>query len=360
MSLFNFQKHNLMFVISLRCSFALLLLMLITANARAQSGTNSTGNGGRHTIQGRIYLPSGRTSDIMGVKVKLESISSGELITFADNGGSYGFKNVISGSYYIVIEASEYFEAVREAVYIGDPGSSSIGGGAVASTGMGHIVNVPLYLQPKKSNANNSANGGVVNAQLAGVPQPAVELYEKAITAKSSNDSNAAIENLKQAISLYPNFSLALNELGVQYLKLNMLKEAKEAFRSSIRVSSDAFAPRLNLAMILFQANDNGEAEKELREAIKINDSSWHAHYYLGRVQIKLRNFDGAEKELIRALNLGGESAGIVHYYLGGIYWGKKQYKQAADALEKYLQLTPNASDADRVRKTVADLRSKQ
>jgi regulator of sirC expression with transglutaminase-like and TPR domain len=49
----------------------------------------------------------------------------------------------------------------------------------------------------------------------------------------------------------------------------------------------------------------------------------------------------------------------MAHYYLGGIYWGRGDYRHAADELESYLRATPNAQDAQRVRETIKELRSK-
>jgi hypothetical protein len=46
--------------------------------------------------------------------------------------------------------------------------------------------------------------------------------------------------------------------------------------------------------------------------------------------------------------------------YLGGIYWGRREYRRAADALETYLKLAPQAPDAERIRSTIKELRSKQ
>ena len=46
--------------------------------------------------------------------------------------------------------------------------------------------------------------------------------------------------------------------------------------------------------------------------------------------------------------------------YLGGLYMSAKRNKEAADHLEKYLQLDPKARDADQIRNTIKDLRSKQ
>jgi regulator of sirC expression with transglutaminase-like and TPR domain len=51
---------------------------------------------------------------------------------------------------------------------------------------------------------------------------------------------------------------------------------------------------------------------------------------------------------------------GMGHYYLAGIYWGRREYSRAADALEAYLKLSPQAPDAERTRATIKELRSKQ
>jgi tetratricopeptide (TPR) repeat protein len=96
-----------------------------------------------------------------------------------------------------------------------------------------------------------------------------------------------------------------------------------------------------------------------LRQAIQKNDAGWAAHMYLGVTLINLRRYDEAEKELLRALNLGGDNLSLPHYYLGGIYWGRRDYKRAANELEKYLQLSPKAPDAERTRAAIKELRSK-
>jgi tetratricopeptide (TPR) repeat protein len=80
---------------------------------------------------------------------------------------------------------------------------------------------------------------------------------------------------------------------------------------------------------------------------------------YLGVALLRLRKLDEAEKELLMAVASERKDLGMAHYYLGGIYWGKREYRRAADELEKYLSLTPNAPDAQRLSETVKELRSK-
>jgi regulator of sirC expression with transglutaminase-like and TPR domain len=48
------------------------------------------------------------------------------------------------------------------------------------------------------------------------------------------------------------------------------------------------------------------------------------------------------------------------HKNLGGIYWRNKQYSRAADELTRYIVLEPKAPDADKIRDTIKDLRSRK
>jgi tetratricopeptide (TPR) repeat protein len=80
---------------------------------------------------------------------------------------------------------------------------------------------------------------------------------------------------------------------------------------------------------------------------------------YLGLCLVRTNKYDEAEKELLLAIQGSGNQLGLAQYYLGGIYWQKKDYAKAVAALEDYLRLSPNAHDAERVRATIKDLRSR-
>src|SRR5204863_9202267 len=105
---------------------ACLVVLLSLSSVRAQSGggVDQTGTGGRHTIQGRIYFPSGRRSDSR-VKVKLENFNSGELSVLSDPNGSFVFRGLEPGSYTVVVDAGEDYEIAREVVYVDTDGSNA-------------------------------------------------------------------------------------------------------------------------------------------------------------------------------------------------------------------------------------------
>src|SRR5438552_18920581 len=93
--------------------FGVLLLIVSVTSTAAQGGIDYTGTGGRHTIQGRIFYPSGRRSDVTNLKVVLESTNTGGLSVFADSNGSFAFRNLVGGTYTIVINAGDEYELER-------------------------------------------------------------------------------------------------------------------------------------------------------------------------------------------------------------------------------------------------------
>jgi Tfp pilus assembly protein PilF len=330
----------------------------------AQGGRETTGTGGTHKIQGRIYFPSGRRSDASAVRVNLESSSSEKLFVIADLNGSFSFNSLAPGSYRLTIEAGEDYEPSRETVLIEEIGirSRNMSGVELARTNVPRTFSVIVNLRLKRNAGGGGAGArpGVINAGLSNLPKPAVDLYEKALEAAQAGDGKKAVEQLREALAYYPEFALALNELGVQYLKLGQADKAIEAFRGSLRIKPDEFMPRLNYAIALLEKKDAAEAEVQLREALKKNDTSWVAHMYLGITLISLRKYDEAEVELLRTLSVGGENLSLPHYYLGGIYWRKGEHKRAADELETYLRLAPKAPDAERTRAAIKELRGKK
>lgn len=326
-----------------------------TARAQGGSGTEMTGTGGRHTIQGRIYFPSGRRAD-MRAKVRLENTSSGGLSVMADLDGVFKFTNLSSGSYTILIDAGEQYEISRETVYI--EGNSSLGRG-MRMPSSPRTVTLPIYLVLKRV-VSTSGRSGVIDAALAGVPKSAADLYLGALDSARAGDRGKAIEQLQRAISLYSEFALALNELGVQYLKAGDASKAAEVLQRAVRIAPQALPPRLNYGIALLERGNLAEAETQLRQVLAMNDNAATGHLYLGITLIKLRKHVEAEKELQRAASFASTELSIAHYYLGGLYWWNKEYKRAADELGKYLELTPKAADAERIRQTIRELRAKQ
>jgi tetratricopeptide (TPR) repeat protein len=271
------------------------------------------------------------------------------LSTLTDSNGAFKFSGLMAGNYTLIVDAGKEYELVREPFTLDRE--------TTRGRGMSRTITMPVYLRPRAT--SSVPQPGVVDARHA-APQPAQDAYNKGVEASRAGDLQQAVEHLKKAIELHPEFPLALNELGVQYLRLGQPGNAVEPLGSAVKMTPEAFMPRLNFGIALLENKEIAKAESELRLAVKANEASPVAHLYLGIALVKQKRLDEGAAELERAVASGRDDMAMAHYYLGGIYWGRREYKRAADSLETYLKLAPEAPYAERLRSTIRELRSKQ
>jgi len=332
------------------------VLLLSCGVALAQGGVGSTrglpgSSGGVHAIQGRLYFPAGRP--VTQLRVRLESNSLGTNSTSSNTDGSFSFQSLVAGNYTVVIDAGEEYEPVRESVTI--YGTSAFEGKVAPQT-----IPVNIVLRLKGTLSADSA--------LAKVPKAAREFYEKGMAAAAKNDNKLAAEQLSSAVAAYPDFALALAELGKQYLTLNQPDKAIEPLKKAVELAPKDFLTRLNYGIALSSKRNFAEAETQLRQALTLNSAAPTAHMYLGITLLNLSRdekkefhadkYAEAQKELETAIASGKAEVAQAHRYLGGIYWGNKDHKRAADEFEVYLKLSPKAADAEKLRTIIKDLRS--
>ena len=332
----HFRILKLMLVASLLAPAALIV--------KAQAPGSNRGlasSGGSNMIQGRVHFPSGQTASGKTIKVSLESVSAfGSMSTVADQDGVFRFTSLEAGDYTIVVDAGNEYEKAREPVSIyreASPGGRSV------------QVAIQLYAKVDSS-----------NPLFANVPEKALNLYQKGSAAARKGDAKAAVESLSAAVAAYANFPTALSELGSQYLILKQWDKAGETFEQLLKLKPADVTAHLNLGIVAFNKEKFDEAETHLRKALELKSAGPTAHYYLGLIMVKTKRYDEALQEFELTISNGGENIPLAHKYLGGLYMSVHKNQQAADELEKYLKLDPKAADADRIKGTIKELRSKQ
>ena len=120
---------------------------------------------------------------------------------------------------------------------------------------------------------------------------------------------------------------------------------------------NNAFAALINRGIANFMMKRYGEAVPILRKALAKNDQSAVGHYFLGQALANLGLFEDAEQELLASLKLGQDEMKEAHRLLAIIYTIRGAKKQAADELEAYLKLAPDAPDAEQLRDKIRQLR---
>ncbi len=338
---------------SLAVFFLVILLGVVSGlTVKGQSRTNATGTGGIHEIRGRIYLPNGKSLETP-LEVELQSTTFSTVKVYTDHGGSYSFQALAPGNYTVVINGGDSFETTREYITIDTEVQ-----GTIRMVPTPKIITVPIYLQQKRGELQRT---GVLNAKWSSVPKGAIERYEKGLELVRAEKTAEAVIEFKQAVVISPSFSPAYTELGKIYLKKGQLDEAIISFRSALRIDAKDFDAKLNYGIALLNKKDSAAAETELAEAALMNRSAAAPHYYLGLLFLQRKNLDISQKAFETAKQLKNEkSFPLLHRCLGGIYASKHMNKLAVAELETYINLEPQAKDADRIRQTIADLRSRQ
>lgn len=335
--------------------FSIVLLVLAghySSNCQG-SGVDMTGTGGMHTIQGRIFLPNGRIPDFV-ITVKLESPNQPARSIVTDRNGSFSFRQLSPGNYSVVIDAGESYLIATEYFLIEAEAQGRV---AVRVDPIPKVFNVPVYLQYKP---NAAINNDVVNAKFANIPKEALQHCQKGLELSRAGKDDDAIKAFRLAISVYPQFALPHTEIGKILIKIGKTNEAIDELALAIKFDPNDFDTRLNYGIALIAKKDLNDAEKELRGAVELNKTAVTPHFYLGLLFVQSNNLDDAQKEMETANQLKGEKEfPLVHKYLGGIYWAKREYRMAVQQLEKYVKLSPDAKDADQTRRAIVDLQAK-
>jgi len=330
---------------------SICILLVAVVSAKAQGGVGSSRGlpesaSGIHSISGRIYLPSGRRAG-MGIVVKLDGNVSGVRTVTTDADGAFVFNGLPAAEYRLFIDGGSEYEPINQTITIyGNTGN--VGLGRAAQT-----MAIDIHLKLHGTFVDESK-------VFLGVPKEAVDSYKAAMKSVQSGNSKKAIEQFNDALKIHPAFTQALTDLSVQLLKAGEMEKLAETSESLLKLAPKNGRAHLNLGIALYNLKKFPDAEANLRKAVELNDADPAAHYYLGMTLVSTKHYADAEKELELAIKNGGDNIALAHKYLGGLYISSKKNQQAAEQLERYIQLDPKAPDAERIKGTIKDLRSKQ
>ncbi|MBA7490513.1 Cell division coordinator CpoB [subsurface metagenome] len=167
-----------------------------------------------------------------------------------------------------------------------------------------------LTIYPKYASAHN--NLGYVLAKL-GEAEEAKGRYDEA-----ERLYKAADKEHREAIGINAYYPIDHNNLGYVLTRLGEIKEnkgehdeairlyeeAEEEHREAIRLKADYASAHHSLAYALEKLGRDEEAEEEFREAIRLNPESPFAHNLLGHLLAKLERDEEAEKEYREAMRI--------------------------------------------------------
>jgi len=308
--------------------FVLFCGFVLSATAQAQDVEPKYKNADTNNavIRGRVTLPSGFAAESYA-RITLKTAQSILSTIYTNNSGEFQIRNLSEGIYFVEAEIPRSnFEVVTRRVELG----------------RGLMVDLVLELREKKDPTGSRMGKVVSAAELRqAVPSAAKKQYELGLKFVSKGNYQDAAARFQEALSIYPEYLAARNDLGAQYLKLKRLDEAQEHFEIVLRNDPKNFNAKFNMGLVQVERRNYTEALSLLNQAVAIDSSRPVARLWIGIAKLEMGDLEVAEAELTRALIVGGDECVAAHYHLARIFMTRGDLTEAARSVRSYIQLAP-------------------
>lgn len=156
--------------------------------------------------------------------------------------------------------------------------------------------------------------------------------------------TNRAIQHFDRAITLYPNYPDAQNNLANIYLESEQYQSALDLFNQVLTKYPRHRKGRYNRGVVLYQMERYGEAAADFQTYLNIDAynlaNKAQAFYYLGMSLGFTGQFDPSSQALAQAIQLNPEYW-EAHLALGKAYGLQGNFQASIQHLEEVLRLVP-------------------
>lgn len=303
----------------------------------------------RNSVTGFVFGPDRAPVQRLNIELQTELYST-VARTQTNGSGMYSFRGLPAGVYVVKILTfgTDLEEQSRSVNLI--PISAVAGRGAVSEQ-------LDFYLRPKERRGQLQGPGGVVFAQE--VPKNAQELYQSGIDDLDKKNEADGYAKLKQALEIFPDYYLALDRLGAEYLGKGYFEAAHVLYSNAVRVNPRSTTSGLGLAVAEFRLNRTDKAQDAVEAVLKLDKENVNALYWKGIILHAQKKYPGAVAALLKADQLSNRKYADVHFQLARIYKDQNRFRESAEALEMFLTLRPDAENAAEIRQIIKTLREK-
>ncbi len=325
----------------------LAVLILLSGQALAQGG---------NSVSGHVFGIDRRPLPDLHVEL-LDDLNRTISRARTNGAGRYVFYGLSAGRFRIRVMplGTDYQEQEQDLEIV----NFSRPSGSVGNTRpLGHAnEQKDFYLTPRRT-ATGLAAPSTVFAQ--DVPAGAKDLYKTALADLENKRTKEAYASLKAAIEIFPKYFLALETLGIEYVKAGYFGAAEVLLTVAVAINPRAYKSWYGVAKSLEAQKKNEEALAAVEKAIEINRLAPESLFLSGSLLRQAKQYPEAEKRLNKAKEIFGGSVPDVHWELALLYAnGMKRYKEAARELKLYLKAVPDDKNAANIKKLIVDFEEK-
>ena len=215
--------------------------------------------------------------------------------------------------------------------------------------------------------------GMTLSAAPYQAPRDARRAYEKGLEAEKVGRLADARQYFEKAVEIYPKYANAWFQLGAVLQSLAQKESARTAYTRATALDSKFLPPYLSLASMAYRDEDWTQVLNLTNHVLDLDpwrysrDTSYvldldpldyaQAYFYNAAANYKLNKIDDAEKSGLKAERLDVRPHfPELHLLLAEIFARKNNYASAVSETKIYLELAPQAKDADQVRDRLAQL----
>ncbi len=326
---------------------ALLLFLLLAwfFSISAQGGS---------VLEGKVITPSG-TQPTTPVRVKLTFNGRPIHETFTDLSGRFTFPGLRSGTYQLTADGDGLtFE------------TTAVSADIPAFGGSGQGFTQDIQLRPISHKPNTGL--GVVNAFTQNVPATAKQALEAGLKSAEEGKTPAAIENMRKAIQIFPEYFDAHLQLGNVFLKTDQLQDAIAELDKAREINPNDERAYQSFGLLLMKQRNYAVAVAVFAEATRLNPenpvnavmrATALIHQAAGSEEDRSHLLSRAEIALSQASNLSENKLKPDMMTMALFYELKGDPERAAAELESYIKKTPQLKNSVPLQSEIKRLRDK-
>ena len=285
-------------------------------------------NKGQPVSDARVEL-----RDMMGLGTG-QVIASG----YTNRNGTYEASSVPDGQLEIVVQKNLAQTSERVDVRMGST-----------------MVSMSLDDAPTTSDVGSKAS--VSMAQFK-VPKKAREEFKKAQSAMNERKMEEAQKRIAKALEIYPDFSEALTMRAIFALEAQNVDAALEDLDHAVKVDPGYAMAYFALGSAFNMAHKFDDALRMLDRGLALSPQSWQAYFERAKSQIGKADYAAAVRSLDQSERLSNGQYPLIHFVKAHALLGMKQYSDAMNELQAFIDQAPKDPKAEKARNTLEQVKA--
>jgi tetratricopeptide (TPR) repeat protein len=255
------------------------------------------------------------------------SISS----AYTNSSGAFEFSRVAAGVYMVV--ATDGLQQTSDRVQVN-----------------GWTNTVVLHM-PTGNQPQDGTDGNMVSVAQYKVPGKARDEYRKAREALQKEKLEDASKHLARALEICPDYADALTLRAVLALNHMNSEAALTDLDQAVKIDPNYAMAYMVMGSALNMQSKFDEAIRALQRGESLAPNYWQAYFEMGKAYVGKGDYPAALSHLQKAQSMAPAEYALIYLLQAHALLAMKQYPEAMNALQSYLQKEPQGPNSKEAQK---------